>query len=86
MNGVWFVIEKCDKWEEFGEGGGDDVFEFFSGNAVKLIREVEKDGSMCGKGVALLGAVDVPFNGKLHGFHNQVGSIGNTDSNKVERE
>jgi len=30
--------------------------------------------------VPLLGAVDILFNGKLHGFHNKVRAIGNTDS------
>ena len=83
VNCVRFVIEECDEGEEFGEGGGNYVLEFFSGHAVKLIREVEKDGSTCGEGLLLLRAVNILFNGKLHSFNNEVRSIGDANS-KVE--
>ena len=85
MDSVWFVIEECDEGEEFGEGCGNHVLEFFSRDTVELIREVEEDGGAGGEGLFLLWAVDIFLNSKLHSFNDEVRAIGNANG-KVEGE
>ena len=34
---VRFIVEECNQGEEFWEGRGYDIFEFFTGDAVELV-------------------------------------------------
>ncbi len=83
MGCVWFVVKECDEGEEFKKGGGNHVFEFLPGDAVKLVCEVEEDGGASGEGLFLLWAVHIFLNSELHSFNNEVRAIGDANR-KVE--
>ena len=72
MDNVWFVVEECYKGEDLGEGCGNDFLEFFTGDAIGLVCQVEEDSSSCGEGVGALRVIDKLFDGELHCFDHKV--------------
>ena len=59
------------------------MLEFFTGDAIELVCQVEEDRSSCGEGVGALRVIDKLLDGQLHGFDYEVRAVGNPNG-KVE--
>jgi len=86
VDGVRFIVEKCDKGGEFREGCSYHVLEFFTGDAIELVCQVEEDRSSCGEGVGAFRLIDKLLDGQLHGFDYEVRAVGNPNGKVIWEE
>ena len=83
---VRFIVEECNKREEFGEGCSYHVLEFLTGDAIELVCQVEEDRSLCGEGVGVLRVIDKLLDGQLHVFDYKVRAVGKPNGKVIGEE
>ena len=62
------------------------MLEFFTGDAIELVCQVEEDRSSCGEGVGALRVIDKLLDGQLHGFDYEVRAVGNPNGKVIWEE
>jgi hypothetical protein len=63
VHGHWVCVKNGCEGEEFREVIGDEVKEFLTGDAVKLVGQVKEEGCLCWDLIDALWSLDKSFNG-----------------------